>query len=299
MLRSLLFVLLIPLLLYIGVVFMMWAMQSRLVYFPTREINVDPGVLGLAFDEISLETADGETLHGWFVATDPTQPVILFLHGNAGNVSHRIDSLRLLHELKANVLLIDYRGYGQSTGRPSEQGTYADAASAWDYLTSVRGFDASAVIIFGRSLGGAVAVWLASQQNAGALVMESTFTSIADLGSESYGWLPVRSLTRIHYDSQSRLRQIATPSVVLHSKNDDIIGFEHGKKLFAAAKNPVEFVALTGDHNSGFLSSGEIYVNAWKRVLQRKRCIEAIYLRRKHIFNAETGIDQIMSSRTG
>jgi len=271
MLRSLLFVLLIPLLLYIGVVFIMWAMQSRLVYYPTREIHADPGIAGLAFDEVSLETADGETLHGWFVPTDPTQPAILFLHGNAGNVSHRIDSLSLLQELNANVLLIDYRGYGQSTGKPSEQGTYADADAAWHYLTSVRGFDASSVIIFGRSLGGAVAAWLASQQNAGALVLESTFTSIADLGAESYRWLPVRSLTRIHYDTQSRLRQITTPGVVLHSKNDDIISFEHGKKLFAAAKNPVEFVPLIGDHNTGFLSSGQIYVNAWERVLQRVR----------------------------
>jgi len=269
MIRSVLPLLLIPLLIYGGIVFMMWSMQDRLVYLPTREISADPASAGMPFEDVSLQTADGETLHGWFVPADPSQPVILFLHGNAGNISHRLDTLEIFHRLNANVLLIDYRGYGQSTGKPTEEGTYLDAAAAWNYLVDVRGFDPQAILIFGRSLGGAIAGWLASQKSSGALVLESTFTSIADLGAESYRWLPVRSLTRIHYDTRSVLPTITTPVLVLHSKDDDIIAFHHGEALFEAANNPVEFVPLVGDHNSGFLNSGEIYIEAWQRALQR------------------------------
>jgi fermentation-respiration switch protein FrsA (DUF1100 family) len=181
--------------------------------------------------------------------------VILFFHGNAGNISHRLDTLEIFHTLGLSTFIIDYRGYGQSEGRPSEQGTYLDAEAAWRYLVEQRQVPPERMIIFGRSLGGAVAAWLAQAHPPRALILESTFTSLPDMAATYLPFLPVRSLARFDYNTLARLPDIHCPVLVVHSPDDEVVPYSHGRQLFEAASEPKEFLELRGGHNEGFLIS--------------------------------------------
>ena len=247
-------------LLVIGV----YIFQARLLYFPDQpgrhHVHV-PTDIGLQYESVRITTADGITLDGWFVPADKARGVILFFHGNAGNISDRLDSLRVFNELGLNTLIIDYRGYGSSTGTPSETGTYLDAEAAWRYLVEEHRFSPQDIIIFGRSLGGAVAVHLASQQEPAALIAESTFTSVPDLAAELYPWLPARWLSRFQYNSLGKIKSVTCPVLVVHSSQDEIIPASHGSRIFAAAPVPKEFLKISGSHDSGFLTSGRVYTD--------------------------------------
>jgi uncharacterized protein len=245
---------------YLAFCLVMYLSQNRLVFYPAigKEVTGTPDQVGLTYETVSLATADGEILHGWFVpAPDSTKEanasVVLFFHGNAGNISHRLDTMLMFERLGMGSFFIDYRGYGNSTGKPSEQGTYTDAAAAWNYLTVTRQLRASQIVIFGESLGGAVAAWLAERHVPRALVLESTFTSIPEVAADHYPALPVRLLARIRYDSRARLNSIDCPVFVAHSRDDELIAFKHGRKLFDAAKSPKQFLEMRGGHNEAFI----------------------------------------------
>lgn len=262
--NSLISVLLVPALFYGGLVLYVYVTQARLLYFPNlpgRELLTSPAAIGLDYETVKITTADRITLDGWFVPASPAKGVILFLHGNGGNISHRLDSLRIFNNLGFSTLIIDYRGYGRSQGKPSEQGTYLDAEAAWRYLTEVRNVRERQIVIFGRSLGGAVAAHLAAQATPKALVLESVFTSVPDLGAELYPWLPVRLLSRFDYNVAERLRKISCPVLIVHSPDDEIIPFAHGRALYAAARPPKEFLQIHGGHNEGFMLSGREYLH--------------------------------------
>ena len=248
---------------YAAIVALMFLFQSSLVYFPdmAREISVTPQAYGLAFDSIDIATEDGETLHGWWVPGGDAGTVLLF-HGNAGNISHRLDYLRMFNRLGYAVLIIDYRGFGRSTGSPSEQGTYRDANAAWNWLTATRGVKAQDIVIAGESLGGAVASWLAAEQTPRAVLLMSTFTSVPDLAAQLYPLLPVRLIARFSYDSRANLGRIKAPVLIAHSREDEIVPFSHGEALYAAAGEPKQFLELTGGHNSGFVYAQEDWVRA-------------------------------------
>jgi len=257
--------------LYLGLVGCMYAIQSSLVYLPDlagRDLLATPEDIGLGYRTTSLSTSDGETLHGWFVPAPEARATLLFFHGNAGNISHRLESIAVFHQLGLNVLILDYRGYGRSTGKPSEQGTYRDAQAAWEYLIGTEGLKPGDIVLFGRSLGGAVAVWLATQVQPAALVLESSFTSVPDLGAQLYPWLPVRLISRLHYDSRARLPQVQVPVLVIHSRDDEIIPIDHGRALFAAANRPKHFLELRGGHNDGFVLSREHYLAGLRGFLE-------------------------------
>ena len=245
---------------YILTVALVYFMQSRLVYSPSRDIGATPDSIGLDFERISLVTSDGVDLSAWYVPHEAGSPVVLFCHGNAGNMSHRLDTIDILHRLGLGVFIFDYRGYGESGGHTGEQGTYRDATAAWDWLCDNRGIPPERIVIMGRSLGGAVAAWLASEHSARAVVLESTFTSIADMGEALYPELPVRQLIRFSYASIDRVGDIHSPLLVIHSPVDDLVPYQLGKRLFEAANEPKTFLEITGGHNSGFLESGERYV---------------------------------------
>jgi fermentation-respiration switch protein FrsA (DUF1100 family) len=189
--------------------------------------------------------------------------LVLFFHGNAGNISHRLDYLRMFHDLGLTTLIVDYRGYGRSSGTPSEEGTYRDAETAWRHATQVLGNPASRIVVFGESLGGGVAAQLAAENRPGALVLASTFTSVPEMGAELYPLLLVRLLARIRYDSLARLEQISCPLLVIHSRDDGIIPFTHGQRLLAAARQPKQFLEIRGSHNEGFVFAR----NEWIRQL--------------------------------
>jgi fermentation-respiration switch protein FrsA (DUF1100 family) len=245
--------------------------QERLVYYPQvgRDDPTTPATAGLAFESLQLATEDGERLHAWWVpAADPRGTVLLF-HGNAGAMAARVDYLRMFHRLRYSTLMIDYRGYGQSTGKPSEAGTYLDALAAWTWLTGTRGAKPGDIVIFGESLGGAVATWLAARQPPRALVLASTFTSINDLGAQVYPFLPVRLISRFGYDSRANLQSVRAPVLVMHSREDDLIPFAHGQRLFEAANEPKQFLELAGEHNYGFVFMREEWVQALAGFLER------------------------------
>jgi hypothetical protein len=244
---------------YLGIVALLFLFQERLVYLPTRTWVATPAEVGLPYEEISFEAADGVKLSGWFVPARPARGVVLFFHGNAGNISHRLWSLEMFHRLGQSVFIIDYRGYGQSEGRPNEQGTYLDAEAAWRYLVEKRQIDPAEIIVFGESLGGAVAAWLAQTHSPRALILVSTFTSVPDIGAQVYPFLPVRWLARINYNTLVRLPEINCPVLIVHAPADEVVPYHHGQQLFEAAKQPKAFLKIDGNHNEGIIMSAAQY----------------------------------------
>ncbi len=246
--------------LYVIVCAVLYVVQSRMIYFPSRTISVTPQDAGLAYESVDLTAEDGVGIHGWFIPAESAQATLLFCHGNGGNISHRLESIRQFHRLGLSVFIFDYHGYGLSGGRPGEKETYMDAQAAWDYLTGTRGISADSVIVFGRSLGGAVAVWLARQFQPKALIVESSFTSVPDVAAHYYPFFPVKLLARFHYDSKERIRRIHIPLLIIHSPDDDIIPYEFGARLFEIANEPKQFLRIHGSHNDGFLISDSTYL---------------------------------------
>lgn len=265
--RTLLIFIAIAALLYAGFSLMLYFLQERLVFLPHmpgRTLDATPETIGLAFEDAWIETKDGERLHGWFIPARDARGSVLFFHGNAGNISHRLESIHIFNRLALNVLIVDYRGYGQSSGEVNEEGTYRDAQAAWDYLVDQRGIPADQVLVFGRSLGAAVGAWLASQAGVepAGVIIESSFSSGQDMGRRLYPVLPVRLITRINYPVKEYVTLIRAPLLVVHSRDDEIIPFDMGQTIFAAANEPKSFFEMGGDHNAGFWISRERYIPA-------------------------------------
>ena len=267
---SLGYLLLLMFAIYAALTLFLFFSQSGLIYYPdlpSRQIEATPHQLGLDFESVTLNTTDGEQLAAWFIPASDARATLLLAHGNAGNISHRLDSIRLFNDLQLSVLIFDYRGYGESSGQPSEQGTYLDGEAAWDYLTATRGVDPHDIVIFGRSLGAAIAAHVARKHPPRALILESTFTSVPDFGAEQYRLFPVRLLARIRYDTRAALQDIQVPVLIVHSRGDEIIPFHHGERLYAAANEPKHFLPIQGGHNGGFLNSGRLYLDGLSRFL--------------------------------
>ena len=237
--------------------------EPRLIYLPTRGIERTPADLGLAFEDVRLETADGEQICGWYLpAGVSSRLTVLFLHGNAGNISHRFEKLSVFRALGLDVLIIDYRGYGGSTGRPTERGTYRDADAAYDHLIRARGLDPGRVVLYGESLGSAVAVDVASRKPVGGLVLESAFSSGVDVGQEMFPFLPMRMLVRNRYDSAKKIGSVRAPILILHSRDDEFFRWHHPQRLHDTATGPKTLIELRGGHNDAFLVSSREYVSA-------------------------------------
>ena len=263
-------------LLYLALGVTLYLFQGSMVFLaklPGRTLDASPGDIGLGYEDTYIDTGDGERLHGWYVRGEQPRGVLLFFHGNAGNISHRLESIAIFNQLGLDVLIIDYRGYGQSTGHPSEQGTYRDARAAWDYLVEVRQKKPAEVVVFGRSLGGAVGAWLAAglqaHEQPAAVIIESTFSSGADMARRLYPVYPARLLTRLKYPVVEFAAQLQCPVLVVHSRDDEIIPFSMGEAIYAAAPQPKEFIALRGDHNAGFWISRDAYATGLAAFLSR------------------------------
>ena len=256
---------------YGGFSVLLFLSQEKLVYYPQigRVIQSTPRDHGLEYEPLTLVTPDGERLDAWFVPKAQAQASVLILHGNAGNISHRLDTIAMFHRLGYSVLIFDYRGYGRSTGKPSEAGLYRDAQTAWDTLTRQRGIPPKHIILFGESLGGGVASWLAAREHPGALVLSSAFISVPELAADLYPWLPAKWLARLHYDTRVALKGIHCPVLIAHSPEDEIVPFRHGQALFAAAAEPKVFLPLAGGHNDGFIFMRPAWVEVLADFLRR------------------------------
>jgi uncharacterized protein len=239
----------------------MGILDSFFVYHPNSWQDRDWARLsGLPLEDVWFQAADGARLFGWYVEAPANRPVILWCHGNAGNVIHRLENLKFLYRQGLSVFIFDYRGYGRSEGRPSEQGLYQDALGAYDYLTRQRMIRPERMVIFGRSLGAAVAGDLAAQKGAAGLILESSFPSIEAVAKFHYGGLPVHWLLRAEFRLIDRLPQLSLPKLITHGDRDDIIPIELGRRVFDAAKPPKSFYVIPGaDHNNTYQVGGAAY----------------------------------------
>jgi uncharacterized protein len=235
---------------------------SHVLYHPSHELRATPADIGLPFESLFLQTANGTRLAAWWIPSQSPRGTLLFFHGNGGNISDRLDSIQIFNGLGLNLLIFDYRGYGKSTGSPSEEGIYRDAETAWNYLESIRGIDRQEIVVFGRSLGGSVAAWMSQEQRPGALILEDAFTSLQEAARDHIPGLFVKLFVPDQYPTIRYLTLVQCPVLVIHSRDDEVIPFRHGEALFEAAKGAKEFVVIRGSHNRGFLDSKTHYVEA-------------------------------------
>jgi len=253
---------------YLGWAIVLYNMQAKFLYRPVRDVIYTPEELDLDYQDVVFKSKDGVKLNGWWIPEEDSRFTVLFCHGNGGNIMHRLDSISILNKLGLSCFVFDYRGYGKSEGKTSEQGTYLDAKAAYEWLRRRKKVRADKIIIFGRSLGGSVAAQLATKVKPRGLVVESSFTSYADIGSRFYPYMPVRSFAQFGYKTIDYVTDISCPVLFIHSRNDEIVSFEFGLELYEAASEPKEFVEISGRHNDGFLVSGEVYKDAWTKWLE-------------------------------
>lgn len=243
---------------------MLWAqVEKRFVFFPTSQIVETPGQMGLAYEEVSFITEDRRRLQGWFVP-GTNQTTWLWFHGNGGNISHRVEELALMHHrLGVNLLIFDYRGYGNSEGRPTERGTYRDARAALGFLQGRSDVAPEEVVYFGHSLGAAVAVELAAAYPPLGMILVSPFASVSDMARLTFPYLPVNWLVRNRYDSLARISNVSCPLLVIHGDRDDTVPLSQAEKLFDRATPPKHFRLLAGaGHNDIFITGGSAYWDA-------------------------------------
>lgn len=249
------------------------SMENSVIFQPSAQIVGTPEDVGLPYEDVTLTTKDGIRITGWFVPSMGATSTLLWFHGNAGNISHRLDNIRKLHDqVHAHIFIIDYRGYGRSQGFVSEEGTYEDADAALAYLQSREDVDANDIVIFGRSLGAAVGVDLATRQKTRALVIESPFTSIEAMAKTVMPWVPIGAFLHTRYNNLDKIRNLRIPLLVVHGDRDRIVPYEQGRELFEAAPEPKSFYTIAeAGHNDTYLVGGNEYFNAIANFIQQSK----------------------------
>jgi fermentation-respiration switch protein FrsA (DUF1100 family) len=263
---------LVALLLVAALALLLRLSEKKFIYFPSKYPagNWEAAGLGLAVENVYFTTSDGVQLHGWLVRHPQAVATLLWCHGNAGNISDRLDNLWRLAQLPIHVFLFDYRGYGRSQGSPDEEGLYLDAEAAYDALVSRPEIDSSRIFLFGRSLGGAVAAELALRRPAAGLILESTFTSARDMAWKTFRPFPVHWIIKSRFDTLDKIRRIRLPLLLLHGTQDDIVPFKMGQRLFEAASEPKQFYPIRGaGHNDTYLVGGDDYFEQFRLFLTR------------------------------
>lgn len=240
----------LPLIAYLVVCLMMMWLENSLLFIPTRYPDGEWNPVGLRFEDATFASDNGAKLHGWYVPHSDPRAVVLFAHGNGGNITHRSDRLESFHRLGLSVLMFDYQGYGRSAGAPSATNIMADARAARRWLAERAGVAEGDIVLYGESLGGGVAVDLAAKDGARGLILESTFDYLPGVAAHHYPWLPVRLLMRSRIDSLGQIKNYHGPLLWSHGTADRVIPYEFGKRLFDAANEPKIGVTRAGaDHN--------------------------------------------------
>lgn len=236
-------------------------LEDSLIFQPSAEIVHTPRDIGLEFEDLFFTATDGVRLNGWFIPHREARATLVWFHGNAGNIGHRVENIKLLHDkVGVNIFIFDYRGYGRSEGRVSEEGTYLDGEAALELVLKKFGVERRRTILFGRSLGAAVATEMANRFDSQGLILESPFVSIREMARVVFPFLPIGSLLKTRYDVREKIRKIKTPLLVLHGDRDEVVPFSQGKMVFAAAPEPKKFFAIAGaGHNDTYLTGGESY----------------------------------------
>lgn len=234
-------------------------LEQKSLYHPYKEITETPKNLGITFEEANFKAADGQLLNGWFIPVKDAKVTILYCHGNAGNISHRLHKVKFFHEMGVSFFIFDYRGYGKSTGKPNEKGLYIDAQAAYDYLVSRNEVDKNKIVVYGKSLGGPVAADLCLHRKASALILEGSFASVALRAQQLYSFLPMELLITQKYDTMTKVKDIHIPKLIAHARQDEVISFRHGEILFAAATEPKQFLSFEGGHNDDAYVTSSVY----------------------------------------
>ena len=238
-------------------------LENSIIFYPDKALDDRPSNWDLSYKDIQFLTPDGQKLHGWFFPVSGKSPVLLFCHGNAGNISHRIENIKFLVKRDISVFIFDYRGYGQSSGRPSEKGIYIDGIAAYDYLTEIEKISPDRIVIFGRSIGGAVAIEVALQRKVRCLIIESTFTSTKDMAKTIFPFFIFSPFLPHHYNNILKIAGVTIPKLIIHGEDDNIVPFSMGNKLFAQATEPKLFLPIHGaGHNDTYVVGGEDYFEA-------------------------------------
>jgi len=246
---------------WLGLSLLFYLLQASYIFYPEKELLASPVDINLKYEEVSLKPTRLETIMGWYIPHSNPRASLIFFHGNGGNISHRLEKIRIFNELGLNIFIFDYRGYGASSGKPGEMATYMDGEAAYRYITEEKGIPADNLILYGESLGAAVASWTAQKHPHGALIIDSGFTSIPDIGRHYYPFLPVNIISRIRYPTLQHLEDIHGPLLIIHSTEDEIILFEFGLKLYNGANRLKTLLEIKGDHNAGFYLSENLYKN--------------------------------------
>lgn len=254
---------------YVVFCVVLFFIQKRLIFFPGRQLVTSPGELGKQYREVWFPSSDGVRINAWIVEPENVLGNVIVCHGNAGNISHRQDTFRIFEEMGCRTLIFDYRGYGLSEGKPDEEGLYVDCTAAIDFFCREYGLEPGDLVYFGRSLGSAVALEASFRRPPAALILESAFTCTADMGGVFRYMAPLSLLITQKFDNIEKIPRVTVPLLVIHSKEDDVVPFDQGRRLFEAAVCTKEFLEIRGDHNYGFVDSGEIYTRGLVSFLEK------------------------------
>lgn len=248
--------------------FLVPLIEPGMIYFPMKELEGNPSSVGLKYEDIYLKTSDGVLIHGWFIENPLSQKVVLVFHGNGGNISHRLDLVKLLHTLPADVFIIDYHGYGKSGGKPSEKNLYLDAEAAYDHLIDQKKYKSQQIVVLGSSLGGAVATELAVREKIGALILRKTFTSAQEMAVRMNPLYrrPIIWI-RSDFDNLKKIQEVAVPVLIIHSKDDELIPYQMAVVLYEKANLPKQLLLLEGFRHNDFISSPE-YVDSLRMMVK-------------------------------
>jgi len=260
------------LLILLGLVAYIKYVEISTVFVPAKTILTNPSKILLPYEDVYFHSGR-DRLHGWMIPAPPesgSSLTVLFLHGNAGNIGDRLDKIAMFHQLGAAVFVFDYRGYGISEGRPSEKGLYEDAAAAFDYLAGRPDADPERIVVYGESLGGAAGVDLALRRPLRALIIDSTFTNAADMARRILPWAPT-FLISAKFDSLAKIQKVRVPVLVVHSRDDEMVPFEMGQRMFAAAPEPKTWLEVTGTHNDAYLFARKIFMSGIGAFLEKNR----------------------------
>ncbi|MCF7875167.1 MAG: alpha/beta hydrolase [Candidatus Omnitrophica bacterium] len=242
--------------------------QNNQIFFPVEVVGSTPEDFGLSFEDVSIKTADNLKLNGWFIPNQPDSCVLLFLHGNGGNISHRLHKIGLLYDLGLTIFIIDYRGYGKSQGSPDVAGIYRDAQASLNYLTGKRNIEAGKIIVYGESLGTALAVNLAANNKVGGIILEGAFSSGKDMAKLIYPYFPSFILPNI-FESSKDIERVNEPKLFIHSKTDEIVPVRLAKELYKKAPQPKKFIEIVGGHNTAYLDRKDKYLSALDNFIEK------------------------------
>jgi fermentation-respiration switch protein FrsA (DUF1100 family) len=234
-------------------------LEQKSLYHPYKEIPETPANLGSTYEETNFKTADGKLLNGWFVPAKDAKTTVLYCHGNAGNIYNRLHKVKFFHEMGVNFFIFDYRDYGKSIGKPSEQGLYKDAQAVYDYIVSRGDVDKNKIVVYGKSLGGPVAADLCLHREITTLILEGSFVSVVLRAQKLYPFLPMKFLITQKYDAMAKVKDIHIPKLIAYARQDEVISFRHGEVLFNAAADPKQFLSFDGSHNDDVYTTSIAY----------------------------------------